>query len=74
MTNEFIATPESKHIAGFIYNPQYSILRVEFRRGNHQYDYYGVPSEVVDSLHKALSKSSYFSVNIKNKYRVVRVK
>lgn len=73
MSNLVIQTPESKHIAGFEYNKEKQILRVSFIRGNHTYDFYKVPEDVVSNLQSAMSKSKYFNNNIKNKYTYVRV-
>jgi hypothetical protein len=74
MSNTYIATPQSKHIEGYEYDPEKKILRITFKRNRHQYDYYDVPNSTIQGLEAALSKSAYFNINIKPKYRVVRVR
>jgi hypothetical protein len=74
MSSVYIATPQSKHIEGYEYNPEKRILRITFKRNKHQYDYYDVPDSVIRGLEAALSKSAYFNINIKPNYRVVRIR
>lgn len=73
MTNIYIPTPGSAHIAGYEYNREQQILRITFKRSNHKYDYLEVPEAVIAGLAAAVSKSKYFTINIKSKYKMMRV-
>jgi hypothetical protein len=57
---------QSSNLASVGYDPATSTLEVEFHNGG-VYQYYGVPSQVYESLINAASKGSYFHHNIKMK-------
>lgn len=55
---------QSSNLASVGYDPQNSILEIEFNNGSI-YQYTGVPQEVYEGLMNADSKGSYFHYNIK---------
>lgn len=72
--NVYIATPLSKHISGYEYFTDRRVLRITFRRSDHQYDYYDVPPEIIKQLEAAISKSKYFVTYIKPVYKTMRIR
>lgn len=64
-----IMTPESRHIAGYDYDDKSHVLVVVFRRLNAKYAFYDVPELIIANLAKASSKSRFFSLHIKNKFK-----
>ncbi|MEJ7927828.1 KTSC domain-containing protein [Sphingobium sp. AN641] len=69
---EWIHTPDSSNLSGFGYDPGTSVLRVEFKNGG-TYEYYDVPSHVVDAMKSAPSKGQFLAYQIKGTYRYARV-
>lgn len=47
-------------------------LEIEFQSG-HKYLYEGVPANVVLGLERAESKGSYFSTEIRDKYKATKI-
>jgi hypothetical protein len=47
-------------------------LRLAFRDGDREYDYYNVPSEVFDGLLAADSHGQFFLANIRDKFPCTR--
>ena len=69
---EWIATPESSNLSGFGYEPNTSVLRVEFKNGG-TYEYYDVPLHVFEAMKVAPSKGQFLAQQIKGTYRYARV-
>ncbi len=68
----WITTPNSSNISGFGYDPESSVLTVEFRNGG-RYRYFDVPEIVFEELKVAPSTGQFLAQNIKNIYRYARV-
>lgn len=68
---EFISV-QSSNISGVHYDPQTSVLTVEFTSGA-RYQYAGVPQDEYDGLISAPSKGQYFAANIRDSYTHTRV-
>ena len=68
---EWIETPESSNIVRFRYDEETLTLEVEFKGGNI-YQYFDVPSGVVEEFQMAQSKGQYFGQNIRNAFRYAR--
>ena len=62
----------SSNLESVGYDDAAQTLEVEFKVGSI-YQYFGVPSAVYSALLGAESGGSYFSRNIKNNYRYVRL-
>lgn len=69
---EWILTPQSSNIAGFLYDEASQTLTVEFKQGS-KYNYYDVPQHIFDGLNIADSKGKYLNANIKGHYRYARL-
>jgi hypothetical protein len=69
---EWIATPDSSNLSGFGYDPNTSVLRVEFKNGGI-YEYYDVPLHVFEAMKVAPSKGQFLAYQIKGTYRYARV-
>ncbi|MBP9819168.1 KTSC domain-containing protein [Candidatus Woesebacteria bacterium] len=62
----------SSNIAAIGYDPDSSILEIEFNDGSI-YQYFGVPELVHQELMDAGSHGKYFAQNIKNDYEYKKV-
>lgn len=67
----WIETPKSSNISRFKYDPERSVLTVEFHNGG-RYDYFDVPEQVFQSMVSASSKGQFLAQNIKGRYRYAR--
>jgi len=64
-------TVESTNLAAVGYDADSSTLEIEFRNGS-VYQYFDVPSFVVDDLISGESAGSYFYSNVRGVYRFAR--
>lgn len=64
---------ESSNLKSVGYNEENEILEIEFLHGG-LYKYYDVPESEYNALMNASSHGSYFSRNIKNRYRYQKIK
>jgi len=69
---EWILTPQSSNIAGFLYDEASQTFTVEFKQGS-KYNYYDVPQHIYDGMKIADSKGKYLNANIKGHYRYARL-
>ena len=69
---EWILTPQSSNIAGFLYHEASQTFTVEFKQGS-KYNYYDVPQHIYDGMTIADSKGKYLNANIKGHYRYARL-
>jgi hypothetical protein len=69
--NGFISV-KSSQLAQVSYNEDTRILSIIFHNGT-RYDYYDVPKDVYDSLMSSSSIGSYFTKNIKFKFKYSKV-
>jgi hypothetical protein len=68
----YVATPLSKHIAGYDYDTSSQTLTITFNPKGHKYQYYHVPEKIVKGLSDSSSKSAFFVKYIKNQYKTIR--
>ena len=68
---EWIETPESSNIVRYRYDEETQALEVEFKGGSI-YQYFDVPSNLVEEFGMAESKGRYFGQNIRNAFRYAR--
>lgn len=62
----------SSNVAAARYDPEQSLLEVEFHNGG-RYHYYDVPQHVADGFEQAASKGEYLATAIKGHYRYSKV-
>lgn len=63
----------SSNIAAVGYNQEHKALRVEFSNSG-VYQYQGVPVDVYEAMLASSSIGSYFSKNIRNQFKCVKLK
>ncbi len=63
---------KSSNIKTIGYNQEHKLVRVEFNNGGI-YDYKEVPQEIFEEFKKSESVGSYFSKNIRNNYKCLKV-
>jgi hypothetical protein len=63
---------DSSNLAFVWYDEGSCTLGIEFKSGM-QYEYYDVPTAVVNGLVGASSKGEYFNANIRGKFRYARI-
>ncbi|HEV2324029.1 MAG TPA: KTSC domain-containing protein [Terracidiphilus sp.] len=59
---------QSSLLASVNYQPEESVLDLEFREGGITYRYFHVPREIYTSLLTAESKGSWFNSHIRNRF------
>jgi hypothetical protein len=59
---------QSSLLASVNYQPEKSMLDLEFRAGGIIYRYFDVPREIYASLLTAESKGSWFNIHIRNRF------
>jgi hypothetical protein len=64
---------ESSNLLSIGYDPQASILEIEFVSNGEVWQYYDIPSNIFEELITADSKGRYFHRNIRGKYHDTRV-
>ena len=69
----YVATPLSKHIAGFDYDSASKTLTITFNPKGHKYQYFNVPDKLVKGLSESSSKSAFFVKHIKNQFKTIRI-
>jgi hypothetical protein len=62
----------SSNVAAIRYDPEQSLLEVEFLNGG-RYQYYDVPEQVAQAFEQAESKGVFLAKNIKGHFRYSRV-
>ena len=68
---EWIPTPQSSNVAGFGYDDERRVLKVEFKNGS-VYDYFDVPDQVFNGMKSASSVGQYLAQQVKGTFRYAR--
>lgn len=63
----------SSNIGAVGYDEDEKILRVQFAKNGHVYDYKGVPKRIYDDLMSAESIGAFFAANIRNDFPYTKV-
>jgi len=63
---------QSSNLSGIGYDPTDSILFVQFKNGGI-YRYFGVPSDVYETLMSSSSKGNYFNTMVRGKFESEKI-